>query len=373
MSSAPLPIRDGLNPTRIILPADDGAIGRWPTALAYLLARFPGDAMRLREKVAAGEVVTGAGIAVDENTPLEVGGRLFLYRDPPADEPDVPELADLQILYRDDNLLVVDKPHFVSVLPRGMWVRNSALAYLRRELDLPELSPVHRLDRLTAGVLVFTARKEVRGKYQLLFERRKVQKEYLAVARLPTSRSVEERAARLETTESRFPLTVRSRIVKKRGTAAAMNVPGPHNAESVIDLIARDTPHSAMPSSAEKLSSDKALFRLIPHTGKTHQLRLHMASIGLPIMHDPFAEYWLPGADSRVAPPVSAAASPASITPESDSELSVGSAGSLRETTLDHPLQLLAHTLFFTDPLTAIDREFTSQRTLAEWPISDSR
>jgi len=312
----PLPVRDGLNPTRLVLPRGEAAQA-YPTALSYLLARFPDDTARILEKVAAGEVVTGTGTAIDSATVLEPGGLLYLYRDPPADELDVPELADLQVLHRDENLLVVDKPHFVSVLPRGRWVQNTALVRLRRDLELPELSPAHRLDRLTAGVLVFTIRPEVRGAYQMLFERRQVRKEYLAVAPLP------------ESDELDFPITVRSRIVKRRGTVAAMPEAGPPNAKSVIDLVARDEDRSL------------GLYRLTPHTGKTHQLRLHMATLGLPILGDPFADFWLPTTTPavRVAPDQPAAT----------------------------PLQLLSQRLEFTDPLTGKQRRYSSTRALAAW------
>lgn len=294
-----------MNPTRLVLPHDAEALATWPTALSYLLARFPEDEARLLAKVAAGEVVDGGGAPIDATTPLVPRGFLYLYRDPPADEPVVPELADLRVLYRDQNLLVVDKPHGVSVLPRGRWVTQTALVHLRRELDLPELSPVHRLDRLTAGVLVFTVRAEVRGAYQLLFERREVEKEYLAVAGLGGLA---------------FPVTVRNRLVKRRGVVAAMPEPGEPNAESVIDLIARDDERGL------------GLYRLTPHTGKTHQLRQHMASLGLPILHDPFAGFWAPSA-------------------QDDEEW----------------LQLLARRLRFVDPFTGERREFVSKRSLSEW------
>lgn len=308
------------------------------TTLAYLLERFPGDAQRIVEKVVAGEVITGSGAVVDAETPYEAGGFVYLYRDPPVDEPEVAELADLRVLFRDENLLVVDKPHYVSVLPRGRWVQNTALVHLRRELDLPELSPVHRLDRLTAGVLVFTVRTEVRGAYQVLFEKRQVRKDYLAVAPLATRSPSLRRSSGDEVAASRprsqvadlsFPLTVRSRIVKVPGTVAALPEAGPPNAESLIDLAARDDARGL------------GLYRLVPHTGKTHQLRLHMASLGLPICHDPFAPFWLSGGAGSVPPWCEDAT---------------------------QPLQLLAHSLAFVDPFTGQQVRFVSQRSLSEWP-----
>lgn len=306
----PLPVRDGLNPTRIVLPHDTETPARFPLALDYLLDRFPDDTERLREKLDLGEIVTGHGERLTPTTPYEPRGFLYLYRDPPEHEEQIP--FEPEVLYRDENLLVVDKPHFLATMPRGRWVRQTALVRLRVALDLPELSPAHRLDRSTAGVLVLTVRPEVRGAYQEAFARRTVRKVYQAVAPLPD-------AARITLGE---PVTLRSRIVKSRGVIRAQEVPGEPNAESRITLCAADEARGL------------GLYRLEPHTGKTHQLRLHMASLGLPILHDPF---W----------PVLRDADP-------DDH--------------DRPLQLLASSLELTDPLSGQPLRFESRRTLSEWP-----
>ncbi|GAB6938065.1 pseudouridine synthase [Isoptericola variabilis] len=312
----PLPVRAGLNPTRLVLPHDAASVARYATAAQYLLERFgrdAGDVARLREKLAAGEVVTGGGAVVDDATPYEPRGFLYLYRDPPADEPEVPALAELEVLHRDDDLLVVDKPHLVATMPRGRWVTRTVLVRLRATLDLPELVPAHRLDRPTAGVLVLTVRPEVRGAYQTAFQDRAVRKVYEAVAPLPAPGSAIDRDG---------TTTVRSRIVKHRGVVRAQEEPGEPNAESRVTLVARDEDRGL------------GLYRLEPRTGKTHQLRLHMASLGLPLLHDPF---W----------PVLRADAPDDP---------------------DRPLQLLARSLAFVDPLSGEPREFRSRRRLAAWP-----
>ncbi|MEU2201960.1 pseudouridine synthase [Isoptericola sp. NPDC019482] len=309
----PLPVRDGLNPTRLVLPHDAASVARYATAAQYLLERFAHDAARLHEKLAAGEVVTGEGVVVDEATPFEPRDFLYLYRDPPSDEPEVPALAELEVLHRDDDLLVVDKPHLVATMPRGRWVTRTVLVHLRATLDLPELVPAHRLDRPTAGVLVLTVRPEVRGAYQTAFQDRAVRKVYEAVAPLPASGSALDREG---------TTTVRSRIVKRRGVVRAQEEPGEPNAESRVTLLARDDARGL------------GLYRLEPHTGKTHQLRLHMASLGLPLLHDPFWPVLLEDAPDDP----------------------------------DRPLQLLARSLAFVDPLSGEPREFRSGRRLAAWP-----
>lgn len=311
----PLPVRDGLNPTRIVLPHEPGVVARFPFALGYLLDRFPDDHARLLEKLALGEIVTGHGAPVTPTTPYEPRGFLYLYRDPPVHEDPIP--FEPEVLHRDQNLLVVDKPHFLATMPRGRWVRETVLVRLRTALDLPELSPAHRLDRGTAGVLVLTVRPEVRGAYQEAFARREVRKVYEAVAPLPPPDAAGPtgQIARGE------PVTLRSRIVKRRGVVRAEEAPGEPNAESRVLLTATDEARGL------------GLYRLEPHTGKTHQLRLHLASLGLPILHDPF---WPELPD----------------TPPDD---------------FDRPLQLLARSLELTDPLSGRPRRFESRRNLSEW------
>ncbi|WP_409426954.1 pseudouridine synthase [Mycobacterium sp. SMC-11] len=281
---APLPVRDGLGPARLRLHGG-------PVA-AELRSRF---GTATAAKVAAGEVVTADGAVVDDTTVLPAGAHVFFYRDL-ADEVPVP--FDLPLLHRDADLVVIDKPHFLATMPRGSHVAQTALVRLRRELDLPELSPAHRLDRLTAGVLLFTTRRELRGPYQTLFARGAVRKQYLARS------SAEPTVA--------FPQLVRSRIVKERGCLQAREEPGEPNAETLIE------------------SMGDGRYRLTPRTGRTHQLRVHLASLGLPIDGDPLYPQVI-----EVAPD-----------------------------DFSRPLRLLAHRLEFDDPFTGRPRGFVSERDL---------
>ena len=294
----PLPVRDGLNPSRVRLPES----GPWNTTLDYLRARFHPEQVRLLEKVAAGEVVDDAGAPVDADLPFRASSFVYLYRDP-APEPRVP--FEVEVLSRDDHLLVADKPHFLSSLPNGSYIVESALVRLRRALDLPDLSPLHGLDRITAGLLLFSLERQERGAYQTLFARREMRKSYLAVA--PHDPALE------------LPRTVRSRIVKERGTPTATEVAGEPNSETRIEL--------------EQVRNGWGRYRLQPATGKTHQLRVHMSSLGIPIRNDPFYPRMVdvPVDDYR------------------------------------HPLQLLAATISFVDPITGGHRRFRCRRTLACW------
>lgn len=259
--------------------------------LAELTARFGAQA---RAKVLAGEVVGADGAVIDDGTVLPAGASVYLYRELPDE---VPVPFDIPVLHRDADIVVVDKPHFLATMPRGRHVAQTALVRLRRELGIPELSPAHRLDRLTAGVLLFTARREVRGAYQTLFARGLVRKTYLARAAVDPA---------LE-----LPRVVQSRIIKRRSHLQAVCEPGPPNAETRVELLAPD-----------------GLYRLTPRTGRTHQLRLHMASLGIPIEGDPLY--------------------PNIIDVAADD--------------FSTPLQLLAHRIEFDDPVTGAHREFVSRR-----------
>jgi tRNA pseudouridine32 synthase / 23S rRNA pseudouridine746 synthase len=251
-------------------------------------------------KVIAGEVVDQHGAVLDATTVLPAGARVYLYRDL-RDEVPVP--FDIPVLYQDDGIVVADKPHFLATMPRGRHVTQTALVRLRRELRLPELSPAHRLDRLTAGVLLFTTRRELRGAYQTLFARGEVHKTYLARAAVNP--------------DVVLPRLVRSRIVKRRGRLQAVCEPGEPNAETLVEPISLDAPDG--------------LYRLTPRTGRTHQLRVHMASLGIPIHGDPLY--------------------PCVIDVPNDD--------------FSTPLQLLAQRIGFEDPVNGVRREFVSRRELA--------
>jgi tRNA pseudouridine32 synthase/23S rRNA pseudouridine746 synthase len=257
---------------------------------AELSARFGAAALA---KVLAGEVVCIDGAVVDETAVLPPGSCVYLYRELPVETPVPHELA---VLYRDDDIVVIDKPHFLATIPRGRHVAQTALVRLRRELELPELSPAHRLDRLTAGVLLFTVRRELRGSYQTLFARGAVRKTYLARAAVNS--------------ELVFPRVVRSRIIKPRGSLQAVEEPGEPNAETLI--VARGN----------------GLYQLTPRTGRTHQLRVHMSSLGIPIEGDPLYPNIV------------------DVAPDDFST----------------PLQLLAHSLEFDDPVSGRRRRFVSRR-----------
>jgi tRNA pseudouridine32 synthase/23S rRNA pseudouridine746 synthase len=248
------------------------------------------------------ERIVGVDGPIAPDAPFVPESFLWFHRDLPDE---VPVPFGIGVVHRDEDLIVVDKPHFLATIPRGRHVVETALVRLRHELDLPALSPAHRLDRPTAGLLMFVVRPERRGAYQTLFRDRRVRKSYEAVARHDPA---------LE-----LPRTVRSRIRKERGVIRAYEEPGPANAVTHVELLA----HRA----------GLARYRLVPETGRTHQLRVHMSGLGVPILGDDFY-------------------------PE------------LTEKPLDdfrRPLQLLASQLEFRDPFSGGLRRFTTGLDLQAW------
>lgn len=300
---SPLPQRDGVDPVRVRLPPGEG----WATVRDHLVARLAVGPEVIDGMLAAGLIVDAAGRAVTGDRAYAPGMYVWFHRELP-DEERVPFAID--VVHRDDHLVVADKPHFLATTPRGSHVAETALARLRRDLGIPTLGAAHRLDRLTAGLVMFTVRPEERGAYQSLFRDRRVAKEYEAVAPYDPALPL--------------PRTVRSRIVKERGVLAAREVEGEPNAVSRVDLLE----HRA----------GRARYRLTPGTGQTHQLRVHMSALGVPILGDPLYPV--------IADPVPA--------------------GDFRR-----PLQLLARVLEFTDPVTGREHRFVSRRVLRAWDSYD--
>jgi tRNA pseudouridine32 synthase/23S rRNA pseudouridine746 synthase len=295
---SPLPQRHGLDAVRLRTPDD----GPWTLMRDHLVDRLPRVEPERIDAMLAGAEIAGVDGALRPDSPFVPGTFVWLHRDLPDE---VPVPFPIGIVHRDDHLVVADKPHFLSTIPRGRHVVETALVRLRRDLDLPDLSPAHRLDRVTAGLLMFVVRREDRGAYQTMFRDRRVAKTYEAVAPYDPTLIL--------------PRTVTSRIVKQRGVILAQEVDGPPNAETFVELLEH--------------RDGLGRYRLTPHTGRTHQLRLHMAGLDVPILGDRFY-------------------------PE------------LHDTALDdwtRPLQLCARTLAFTDPVTGAQRTFTSALPLQAW------
>ena len=297
--SAALPTRDGVGPSCVSLPA-----GRWSSLLEFLCERFAHIAPQVwAQRLAAGQVLDEQGHPLSGDAPYRAHSRVYYYRALPA-EPPVPFQETL--LFQDEHLLVVDKPHFLPVTPGGRFVQQSLLVRLKRRTGIDDLQPIHRLDRETAGLVLFCLQPQARDAYPRLFRQHQVHKEYRAVAPWRTE------------LQAQLPLTRESRIEPGKPFMRMHEVPGPANARTSIDVIA--------------LRGTQALYRLVPHTGKKHQLRVHMAALGIPIRNDP------------VYPELQAAVEP----------------------DFDRPMQLLARTIAFTDPVTGQAREFVSTLRL-QW------
>lgn len=303
---SPLPQRHGLDAAWVRTPDTyEGGEPPWATMRDFLMERLPARAM-VADMLEAGDLVDQAGRALTGDEPFRTHTFVWFHR-ALAPESRVP--FPLEVLEANERFVVVDKPHFMATTPRGAHVTETALVKLRLSLDLPELAPAHRLDRLTAGVLVFTTRREYRGAYAGVFQSGNAHKTYEALA--PFDPTLE------------LPRRIVGRIEKRRDSLQAELVEGQPNTETLVEFV--------------EVRGAYARYRLTPATGKTHQLRVHMASLGLPIVGD------------SLYPTVM------DVAPEDFSA----------------PLQLIARRLWFTDPIDQTPHDYTSRAAL-EWPADSA-
>lgn len=295
MTTHGLPTKNGVGPSCVGLPA-----GNWPTITDFLVERFPAIAREVwLQRMANHLVADEFGELVTPDRPYPGHMRIYYYR-AVDEEPRIP--FDEVVLFQDAHLVVADKPHFLPVTPSGHYLQETLLVRLKKRLGIDALIPIHRIDRETAGLVLFSVNPGERNAYQGLFRDHSVRKHYEAIA--PWRADLQ------------LPTTRKSRIIEDEPFFRQREVAGPTNSETHIDLI--------------EVHGSQARYALSPVTGKKHQLRVHMNALGLPILND------------RMYPPVA-------DTPDDDYSL---------------PLQLLAKSIAFDDPVTGQKRYFESHLAL---------
>ena len=290
-----LPTRDGVGPSVITLP-----VGDWLLVIDFLMERFnaiPRDQWLARMQ--NNLVMDEHGQAVNPERTYQSHLKIYYYR---ALENETPIPFEEKIVFQDEHIIVADKPHFLPVMPAGIYLQETLLVRLKRKTGIETLVPMHRIDRETAGLVVFVIKPETRGAYQTLFLSKSVEKCYQAIA-----------AYRSDLV---FPITYQSRLQESKNFMQMEAVEGEPNSETLIEVLEH--------------RDGVARYQLKPITGKKHQLRAHMAALGIPILND-------------LIYPVHRAAD---------------------EENFDRPLQLLAQHIAFVDPITGQERSFETKLQL---------
>ena len=291
---------EGVSASRVFLPADQP----YPNLLQFFITQFPHIAVKeWEDRFAQGLVLNAEGEALKASSAYQPNTHLIYFRRL-AREPEIP--FEEEILFQDEHILVADKPHFLPVTPSGLYLHQTLLNRLKKKTGIQTLSPIHRIDRDTAGLVIFSIKPDERASYQNLFRDRSVTKIYEAIA--PYS----------ETLNTSLPMTYQSRLEESEHFLQMMEVEGEANTDTLIEII------------AQKMSLAK--YRLTPGSGKKHQLRCHLNALGIPIQND------------QIYP---------TLTPYQEYDLDVSK-----------PLQLLAKEISFLDPITNAQRVFVSRRAL---------
>lgn len=291
---------EGISASRVFLPADQ----TYPNLLQFFISQFPHiEASEWEYRFSQGLITNKDGDAVAADDAYHANTHLMYFRRL-AREPQIPFKE--RVLFQDEHIVVADKPHFLPVIPSGLYLRQTLLNRLKKATGIQTLSPIHRIDRDTAGLVIFSINPEERAQYQNLFRDRSVTKVYEAIA--PYSQEFIKQ----------LPLIYRSRLEESEHFLQMQEVQGEPNSDTLIELI--------------QVKEDWALYRLSPGSGKKHQLRCHLNALGVPIKND------------QIYP---------SLTPYQEYDLD-----------FSKPLQLLAKEMSFIDPITHQARSFTSQQTL---------
>ncbi len=294
-SASVLPVRNGVSASTVTLPA-----GSWSTLLDFLCEKFNGISREIwLVRMQDGLVIDSNGKPLGAESAYQAHSIVFYYR---ALEQETPIPFEQHILFQDDYIIAVDKPHFLPVMPAGKYLQETLLVRLKRKTGIDALTPMHRLDRETAGVMIFVIKPETRGAYQSLFLTKQVQKQYQAIA--PYNDTLH------------FPITHKSRLQVSEHFMRMQEVAGEQNSETRIALVEH--------------SNGLGRYALTPVTGKKHQLRVHMAALGIPIINDQIYPHYI----------------------------------ATEQESFENPLQLLANRIEFIDPILGCQRVFHSNKTL---------
>jgi len=301
-----------------------------PSILAFLVKRFPQISGEIwQQRIDQGKVLTGDGLPISTLTAYTPGQKIHYFRERDQ-EPAIPFTES--ILFQNEEILVACKPHFLPVIPGGPYINECLLNRLQMKTGNPDLAPINRIDRETAGLVLFSVKKENRGLYHDLFMHGKVKKTYQALCQYPQAQQQRQWLIenRIERGSPWFRMKIAAGTINSRSQIELLETIGSAPIKVELNKTSAAAEFGSMPASVGRARGDSARFQLTPITGKKHQLRLHMSGLGMGIIND------------RYYP---------DLQPEDDDDF-------------DNPLQLVAQTLQFRDPVTGRRMEFRSERKL---------
>lgn len=291
---------EGVSASRVYLPADQAH----PNLITFFVKQFPHIAQEeWLSRFSEGLILDQEGHALAASDAYLPNTHLIYFRRLER-EPDIP--FEEKILFQDEYILVADKPHFLPVTPSGLYLHQTLLNRLKKNTGIQTLSPIHRIDRDTAGLVIFSVNPNERSLYQNLFRDRAVNKVYEAIA--PYTKELEKN----------LPMTYQSRLEESEHFLQMREVEGEPNSDTLIEILEVKAPY--------------ARYRLTPGSGKKHQLRCHLNALNIPIKND------------QIYP---------ILTPYQEYDIDCSK-----------PLQLLAKAVSFKDPITHEPRAFSSLKTL---------
>jgi 23S rRNA pseudouridine1911/1915/1917 synthase len=251
--------------TTIITSKDHGR-----TLLSHLASLYPHSTPQAWQQNLNNCEVTINGVTATGSESL-VSGQTLVWNRPPWMEPDTPQ--HFEVLFNDPHLLAVNKPGGLPTLPGGGFMENTLLRLVQKQT--PNANPVHRLGRATTGIVLFAKTPQAAAKLGADWNTPRIQKIYWALA---------QNIAEQDAYEILTPIGL---VPHPRLGMVWAASPSGKPSRSLAKVISRAPSSTAPSSTALSSTPGTTTFEVSLNSGRPHQIRIHLASIGHPLVGDP--------------------------------------------------------------------------------------